>query len=93
MAEAFCRLPSRSSSCSGARLSTTSRAACGETWLGKKRGQKISGCLSPQGPCLRGPMTAPLLLLTQATLPESDRAFPHPCGKERTPSTHSPGWG
>lgn len=29
MAEAFCKLTFRSSSCSGARLSTTSRVACG----------------------------------------------------------------
>lgn len=35
MAEAFCKLTFRSSACSGARLSTTSRVACGEVWFGR----------------------------------------------------------
>lgn len=81
MAAAFLRLTARSSSCSGARLRTTSRVACGETRHRKGRGQKISRCLSPLGPCLCVIFT--LLSMAQATLLELAGASPHPQGRER----------
>lgn len=80
MAAAFCRLTARSSACSGARLSTTSRVACGGRGLGKSedRNKQVSVPTVPL-PC------RPSKCHPSAADPHSQRQ-PEPFPSLQTPS-------